>query len=327
MYINHAMKGLFLLTILGMVHCTSAQRISNTALYRDVSSLKYFRLYYENDYFSTTDKYYTQGINLEYIHPNIGNFFTSKSLIRLRSKETKVGISLEQEGYTPTRISSSEILVGDRPYAAGLFLKTFSIVNDPVRRERISSALSIGAIGPVTGGKEIQDGIHQLIHYTMPQGWHNQIRNDIILNYQLEYEHGLVNSEKYFLLSVKTGARLGTFNTKAYTGVILMAGYLDDPFKNFSMLKRKNQVYLYVEPLLNIVGYDATLQGGLFNKTSPYTIKSTDINRVAFQGNTGIVFKINTVHLEYFQSYLTKEFKTGRSHLWGGIRIGWYLRP
>ncbi len=320
------MKGVFLLILLGVTFSLPAQRISNTVLYRNVSSQKYFRLYYENDYFSTTDKYYTQGINLEYVHPVIGNFFTSRLLIRSTSKEVKFGVSLEQEGYTPTSIAHSEILTGDRPFAACLFLKTFSIVNDPTRRERVSSSLSAGVIGPIAGGKAIQETLHRWINYTMPQGWQHQIRNDAILNYQIEYERGLFVRENYFSLSGKAGARVGTFNTKAYAGAIIMTGYFDDPFKNFSNRKRKNQVYLYVEPLLNIVGHDATLQGGLFNRTSPYTIASNDINRVVFQGNTGLVFKINTVHLEYFQSFLTKEFKTGNSHLWGGIRIGWYLR-
>ncbi len=319
------MKGVFLLIALGLTFSVRAQRISNTALYRDVSSLVYFRLYYENDYFSTTDKYYTQGINLEYVHPAIGNFFTSRLLIRSRSRESKFGISLEQEGYTPTSITSSEILIDDRPFAAGLFLKIFSIVNEPSNRERISSTLSIGAIGPMTGGKEIQEAIHRWIRYTQPKGWQNQIRNDVILNYQIEYERGLLARENYFSASGEVGARVGTFNTKAYAGAVIMAGYFDDPFKNFSKRKRKNQVYLYAEPLLNIVGHDATLQGGLFNRTSPYTIESMDINRLVFQGNAGIVFRINTVYLEYFQSYLTKEFKIGNSHLWGGVRIGWYM--
>ncbi len=320
------MKVVFLLIVLGLTFSLQAQRISNTALYRDVSSLKYFRLYYENDYFSTTDKYYTQGINLEYVHPAIGNFFTSGLLIRSRSKEAKFGISLEQEGYTPTSISHSEILTGDRPFAAGLFLKTFSIVNDPARMKRVSSSLSIGMIGPVTGGKEIQETLHRWIHYIMPRGWQHQIQNDVILNYQVEYERGLFAGENYFSLSTKVGARVGTFSTKVSGGFIMMMGYFDNPFKNFSNRKRKTQVYLYAEPLLNIVGYDATLQGGLFNRTSPYTIASYDINRLVFQGNVGLVFKINTVHLEYFQSSLTKEFETGHSHLWGGIRIGWYIR-
>lgn len=302
-----------------------SQRISNTALYRTISSQQYFRVHYENDYFSTTDLYYTQGINLEYVHPVIRKFFLSRLLIKSSVKETKFGIALEHEGFTPTSISHSEILYGDRPFAACFFLKTFSIVNDVVRRQRISSALSVGAIGPVTGGKEIQQTIHRWIKDTQPMGWDNQIQNDIILNYQLDYERELFFIQNYFSLWGKAGARLGTLNMKLDAGAILMMGYFDDVFTNFRKQTRKVQVYLYAEPLLNIVGYDATLQGGVFNTTNPYTLSSTDINRLVFQGNAGLVFRINAVQLEYFQTYLSKEFETGRSHIWGGVRVGWYV--
>jgi lipid A 3-O-deacylase len=315
---------LVLLLLVGVTSSLLAQRISNTALYRDVLSQKYFRIYYENDYFSETDIYYTQGINLEYVHPSIGNFFTSKLLVRSAGKEMKYGLSLEHEGYTPTSISHSEILRGDRPFAAALFFKTFSIASDAVRKERISSSLSAGVIGPVAGGKEIQETIHRWINYTLPQGWQNQIGNDVILNYQVDYERGLFSVQDYFLLSGKASVRAGTFNTRASVGTILMLGRFDDPFSNFLKQKTKWQVFVYAEPLVNLIGHDATLQGGLLNATSAYTIASTQINRWVFQGNAGIVFRVKNIQLEYFQSYLTKEFETGGSHHWGGIRVGWF---
>ncbi len=318
-------KKVILLASMGIASSTLGQRINTTALYRNVSSQKYFRLHYENDYFSTTDIYYTQGINLEYVHPTIGNFFTSRLLVHSDSKDVKFGISLEHEAYTPTSIAHSEILVGDRPFAAVVFFNTFSVVSDAIRRERVSSSLSAGAIGPVAGGKEIQETIHRWINDTQPQGWQNQIRLDVILNYQIDYERELLMYPNHFLLSGKAGARVGTLNTKAYAGVILMAGYFDDPFKDFSKQERKLQAYLYAEPLFQIIGYDATLQGGLVHRASPYTISVSDISRWVLQGNVGLVVKINRVQVEYFQSYLTKEFETGGSHLWGGIRIGWYL--
>jgi len=319
-------RPVFLIAALGVVFTASAQRISHTALYRNIGSPNYFRIHYENDYFSGTDIYYTQGINLEYVNPAVGKLWISKLLLRSSGKENKFGVSLEHEGYTPTSISHSEILYGDRPFAACLFLKTFSMANDAGRRERISSALSAGVIGPAAGGKEMQEAIHRWINAKQPQGWQNQIQNDLILNYQVEYERGLFTVNNYFSFSGKAGGRAGTFNTKAYAGTVLMVGYFDDPFTNFAEQKIKTQVYFYAEPLVNAVGFDATLQGGVFNKSSPYTISAADINRFVFQGNAGLVFKINTWQFEYFQTYLTKEFVTGHYHIWGGVRIAWYVR-
>ena len=145
------------------------------------------------------------------------------------------------------------------------------------------------------------------------------------MNYELEYELKLIAIANYFSLSGKAAARIGTLNTKILTGVTLMAGFFEDPFNNFSKKGRKKQIYLYAEPLVNFIAYDATLQGGVFNKNNPYVIASNEITRFVFQGNVGIVFRINALQLEYFQSYLTKEFETGGKHFWGGIRIGWYL--
>ena len=320
----HIMRVLYFLLIVVSTFSAAAQRISNTTLYHNITSQHYFRFHYENDYFSATDIYYTQGINLEYVHPAIRYSPTSKLLIRSRSKESKFGIAIEHLGYTPTSISHPEILEGDRPFAAGLFVKTFSIVNDAVRGERISSSLSVGVIGPVAGGKEIQVTIHNWINDDLPQGWQNQIQNDAILNYQVDYERRLLSIKDYFLLAGKASARAGTFNTKASAGTILMAGHFDDPFSSFLKQKLKIQVFVYAEPLLNIVGHDATLQGGLFNTSSPYSISSSQINRFVFQGNTGIIFRIKNIQLEYFQSFLTKEFEAGGTHKWGGVRIGWY---
>lgn len=316
------MKPIYLLMFFSL--SARAQRISNTALYRDIQSQHYFRAHYENDYFSGGDKYYTQGINLEQVHPAIGEFFISKLLLHPAAKEVKFGMALEHEGYTPTSITSESILIGDRPFAAALFLKTFSISNDAQRKERIASSLSAGVIGSVAGGKEIQEAIHRWINYTLPLGWQYQIQNDAILNYQMDYERGLFSIPNYFSLSGKASGRIGTFNTKINAGLILMLGYLDDPYTYFSTRKKKWQVYVYAEPLLNAVGHDATLQGGLFN-VNPYIILSKDINRIVFQGNIGIVFRINTLQLEYFQSYLDKEFKTGGTHVWGGVRVGWHF--
>lgn len=74
--------------------------------------------------------------------------------------------------------------------------------------------------------------------------------------------------------------------------------------------------------MVNLVGYDATLQGGVFNKSSPYTISSNDVTRFTFQSNAGVVVSLASLYLEYFQTYLTREFETGMSHQWGGVRVG-----
>ena len=102
-----------------------AQAIDNTLSYKNINSDKYFRLNYENDFFSSTDKYYTQGIHLELVAPWVKQFPLSKTLIHPNFSYIRYGIGLEHEGYTPSSISDPHILYGDRPFAGCFFLKTF----------------------------------------------------------------------------------------------------------------------------------------------------------------------------------------------------------
>jgi len=63
------MKNRLVIIFIFLAHSflSTAQVIDNAALYRNMLSDKSIRLHYENDYFSASDLYYTQGINLEII--------------------------------------------------------------------------------------------------------------------------------------------------------------------------------------------------------------------------------------------------------------------
>ncbi|WP_374759086.1 hypothetical protein [Dyadobacter chenwenxiniae] len=43
---------------------------------------------------------------------------------------------------------------------------------------------------------------------------------------------------------------------------------------------------------------------------------------MTFQDNFGLVVQCWRIYLEYYQSFLTKEFHTGMEHRWGGVKVG-----
>ncbi len=233
----------------------------------------------------------------------------------------RYGIGLEHEGYTPTSISNPAILYGDRPFAACFFLKTFSIATDTINRQRFSTAINTGVIGPAAFGAEMQTGIHKTLGDIAPKGWPNQVHNDAILNYQVDYEHQLISAGHVFSLDADGMARAGTLSDKAAIGITLMGGYFDSPFSGTKATKHNFRIYAYEHPQVNFVGYDATLQGGLFDKSSPYTISEANVTRVVFENRFGFVVVYQRFYLEYFQSLLSNEFSTGNYHVWGGVQI------
>jgi hypothetical protein len=99
---------------------------------------------------------------------------------------------------------------------------------------------------------------------------------------------------------------------------------MNSPFSSTEN-KRKFQLYVYAQPLASVVGYDATLQGGVFNKSSPYVILDTNVERFTKQFNYGLVIRINKLYLEYAQNKISREFTTGEAANWGGVKIGFRI--
>jgi hypothetical protein len=137
-------------------------------------------------------------------------------------------------------------------------------------------------------------------------GWHNQIKNDAAVDYQVNYERAFLSWKDHLSLSSYMSARLGTLSTKASVGAVAMIGNFNDAFTVNHLNKKKFQFYVYDFPAVSAIGYDATLQGGLFDRSSVYTIV--------------LIFK--RLYLEYYQSGPTQEFSTSVYHKSGGLQIG-----
>lgn len=299
----------------------SAQKIDNMASFRDIKDVNYFRFNYDNDYFGSTDENYTQGYNFELVSPSFKKNPVNYLFYKPKNSEFKYGLSLEHIGYTPYNIKSVEIQYGDRPFAAAIMLKSFSIATDTMQKSRFISSFNLGLIGPVAFGKEMQVAIHKATGNTIPGGWQNQIKNDIVLNYEVSYEKQLLLYRNLFSLQTNSTLRLGTLFTNASLGINTTIGIINSPFTSVKN-KNKFQLYIYSQPLVTAVGYDATLQGGLFKTNSPYTLASEKVARFTAQINYGIVLQTKSLYFEYGLTHITREFENGPDVKYGGIKIG-----
>ena len=315
------MRFLFLfICSLAITFTACGQEIQNTLSYRNISSDHYFRINYENDLAFHTDYYYTQGVHFELVSPRIGRS-RLKALFPHFSKSLKrYGIGLESAGYTPTSIFSDSILYGDRPFAGLAYLQAFMLSVNESARSRFSAILSVGLMGPAAGGYDIQAFIHRYTRNADPMGWKFQVKNEPIINYEADYEKAITPASQYFLLSGLGMARVGTLSTKAGAGLVLMAGLFNDPFHP-AQKGRKRFAYVYAHPEVDVVGYDATLQGGPFTHDNPYVIATGDINRITFRSDVGAIFGSGRFSLGANVRYVTKEFHTGMTHLTGGVQI------
>lgn len=296
------------------------QPIDNTLSYSSFNSDSYVRFTYDNDFFAATDRYYTQGIQLEVAAPVFKRAFYRKAFISPFNGEKISGIAIQHNGYTPTNIIPDVILYNDRPYTATLMLQLFNIDRDTNKRQRFTSTLNLGVLGPTASGKWMQESIHRWLDNVQPGGWKYQLSNDVIVNYTANYERTLLSFPNHFMLNGLGSAAIGTLNDKASIGFNIMAGSYNDPYG--IVHRKKFRTYIYAQPQASFIAYNATLQGGMFAKTDIYSIPAKDIERLVFSGRAGIVFQIAGMYLEHFYAISTKEFTTQKNSRWGGVQMG-----
>ncbi|NCA77145.1 MAG: lipid A deacylase LpxR family protein [Alphaproteobacteria bacterium] len=286
---------------------------------------------FDNDILDYTDRFYTNGIRVELIHPGLRSNPLAVTMIPYWSSATNYyGLAVVQNMYTPSTTKTGGIKIGDRPYAAYLYFSTKKITNDPVHRFRQTTGLDVGIIGPNSYGEWVQRAFHTSVPTNNePLGWEYQIQNDLVLNYNLAYEKGIV-SASHFEVNLQAVGQIGTLYTNTSGGIGLRAGWINPYFANLGVEKgrilrgkglKKNQFFVFLRGSGKLVGYDATLQGGLFNKSSAYVISRDEICRFVFQTSAGLSLTLGGVRLDIEQFLLSPEFSGGLWHKWVHIAL------
>ena len=296
-----------------------------------LSRERFLKISFDNDIFDYTDRFYTNGVRIDLIHPSLSeNPVTRISVPYWGHGMNYYGISLVQNLYTPSTTKIGGIQYGDRPFAAYLYLASFKITNDPQKRFRMTSEIDLGIIGPYSLGEYMQKSFHNALpSNSEPEGWEYQVQNDLVLNYSVTFDKGVIN-EPWMNVNLISTAILGTLCTNISGGVLARAGWMNPYFANLGISKRSRlsqnhlrqfQGYFFVKGSTKLVGYDATLQGGLLNRTSPYTLTGADVSRLVFQSSLGLAISFGGFEIEAEQFLLSPEFTGGSWHKWGHIGL------
>ncbi len=289
----------------------------------------YFSLAWENDMFFHRDYYYSNGFQAEFFHQKLRRSPFSWMLIPFKigqNSNAYYGLQLRQEIYTPKDLGNDTISTGDHPYSCNLILSQIKIVNIPDRGLRLSSEFKLGILGPAAMGNRTQELAHSVSNPSRPpQGWDYQVGNDFILNYNLRAEKSLIKNG-LTMFGLEGAGRLGTLHTDMHAGLWFR---LDGKNSYFQRLgppgdKRFNFT-MHASAGIRYVIYDATLQGGMFNKTSPYIIPGEDLSRLL--GNVGLTlsFELKQHQLVSYTNFITKRFTGSSPHVWMGINYRFWF--
>jgi hypothetical protein len=292
------------------------------------STNRYIEVNFDNDIFNNTDYYYTNGIRIDYVAPIFASSPLSLSMLPFRKHSMNYhGMTIVQNMYTPTNPDVTHVLDADRPFAAYLYLGHFKNTLSNDHQYRQYSELDIGLIGPGSLGGLVQGQIHNI----EPVGWQNQIQNDIVLNYTATVEKGLYNPGLFDLNVFATG-QIGTLYDNAGGGLRIRAGRLNPYFKMPRLATEQStegkkayqwQYGIFASAKAKVVLYNATLQGGIFNKTNNYSIPAEDIERFLLEASAGIYVAYKQLGLTLEQFYLSPEFKNAHHFRWGHVNVSY----
>jgi hypothetical protein len=207
----------------------------------------------------------------------------------------------------------------DRPYASYLLIGHRKLSLNQSRKIKLASEIQIGILGKYSGGKSVQNGIHDILPTSRPStGWDNQLSTDLAINYTLRFERGILHKKNLDVLPYIEG-KLGIPYTDMGAGFYLRTGKFNSYFSQLMISdKRGIEVYLFIDLSARMVAYNATLQGGMFNE-NPHVL--TNINNIVGDLKSGFVLGLRKFSFEFGQHFITPEFRGGKSHKWGYVTL------
>ncbi|MBY0349038.1 MAG: DUF2219 family protein [Hydrotalea flava] len=295
------------------------------------------KISFDNDFLNFrgdgTDRYFTNGLRIDYFFKKEKTRFPSSLLLKISNDKNLYSWSVAQYMFTPSRIDIADIQYGDRPYAGALVaihsLKSFDYTN----KLKISSEIFIGVMGPMSLAEETQIWVHSLIHYTRPKGWANQVPNDIIINYNIGLEKEMIYLPGKLLFSTNIETFNGTLYNAMGAGFMMKVGRINNCFvkdnaKN-TMLNHKTQFYVFMKPSVRVILSNALLQGGFITKTHKdykgYILNKDQIERLNVFAEAGAAYEHPKFDLAITQKMRTSDFKEGNAIEVGSISINFKL--
>lgn len=226
----------------------------------------------------------------------------------------------QQDCFTPSSIRRDTVLRTDRPFAAALYLGERSISTDTERKRTLISSFSLGVLGPCALCAEEQVGLHRALNNIAPLGWQYQVAGDVILNYGAQFDQRLLKND-FAEIAAGIGAEADTYRTNANVHARLELGRFNSAFDAPTGSFRAFQASAFLAGQANVVGYDATCQGGVFDRDSPHVLSAPSLLRMVLRGEVGVHLRYHSFALLYSKTFTTREFRTGLDHGWGSIDI------
>lgn len=272
----------------------------------------------DNDAYLATrqDRYYTNGLFLQYRHAALDSGFS----VALAKKIYELEIG--QKMYNSRSGRGSDIDLIDRPFAG--YLYAGGGISWLYKNERVLKAnVQAGIVGPAALGETAQKFLHHTFGFYEISGWEYQIKNEFQVNTSVNYT-SLIGRDPQNKADVllNTYANAGTTFTGAGVGATIRIGEINSLFNSAITNSRISnsltdtvphaEFFFFAQPMLHVIGYDATVSGGLFREDKGPVIFET--KPVVFSQELGFAYAADKWSFNFSVIFKTKEIKSPALH-------------
>lgn len=177
---------------------------------------------FENDFFVGSDRHYTNGVQAAFLT----DLERAPQWLRSLSADPQAVFAVGQRIYTPADTSVEPPDPNDRPYAGWAYL--MGDVRTRANGTIDHLTVAVGVVGPASGARQTQNGVHRLLGDDRARGWDGQVRNrpTFMAGYERAWPAVLqgVLGSRHWDLALRAGAMAGTPLTYANTGAVLRYG-------------------------------------------------------------------------------------------------------
>ena len=276
-----------------------------------------------------TDKAYTAGTFIDYFYKKEHHtFFLERWAPKAGADAINIyGVGLMHLMFTPNNTKDEAPIHNDYPYAGAVLGHFSSYSYNEKKKYSFQAKIMGGMIGEASGAREIQEFVHRLTGTQQPQGWENQLPNDILLNLELAVEKQVLGNNFAELIG---GARVyaGTMTDGLEAYAIVRTGKMKPYFRGLmahtgtppkSSRNGRWQVYAFAKPAARFIAYNALLQGGIV--LDKYKVVTPDIKRFTASLDYGLVLSHGNFGISFTQKILSAYVKGVKSHEVGNITL------
>lgn len=287
----------------------------------------YFSIRWANDFFylpAPTDHYYTNGLEIDLALPVFGRNPLNRTLLHSGKSALQLsGLKLTQDMFTPIQKDTVAVFPDDRPFASVLTLHSYRHSTTPERQLALYAEWQFGLLGPAAGGGLTQNFIHALTPRSEEViGWRNEVRTDVVINYNLEVEKGLF-WRKHIQAWAAARFRLGTLYTDLTPSLHARVGLFQNRFGHLrGWGPQPLRAFAYGGLSMRLVAYDATLRGGLLRVDHRYR-RTLALEPLQEQWELGVEASYRSFGIRLGVRGEAAPFAGGRFHRWGYLTFRW----